>query len=167
LTNGAGETNFGLNEISLLCKQAQNSDSKINIMYLISQYFVLIKYSFKSAIDFCASILDRDNENLIKKEEELQSPAQKKNEEYLLSLTDNCTAKIFSAVQAIEIYKQFRTKSVAPRCKLRIPLEITNAIKIEVMIFGKTSEQKFQSLKKYSTVAPFSRNLSFYFCLNI
>jgi len=75
----------------------------------------------------------------------------------LLSLTENCTAKIFSAVQAIDIYKQFRTKSVATRCKLRIPLEITSEIKIEVMIFGKTVEQKMQSLKKYSTVAPFSK----------
>ena len=32
MTNGAGETKSGPNEISLLCKQAQNSDSKINIM---------------------------------------------------------------------------------------------------------------------------------------
>ena len=90
------------------------------------------------------------------KDEGLQSPNQKKNEEYLLSLTENCTAKIFSAVQAIEIYKQFRKKSVAPRCKLRIPLEITSSIEIEIMIYGKTTEQKFPSLKKLSTVAPFS-----------
>ena len=89
----------------------------------------------------------------------MQSSTQKKNEEYLVSLTENCTAKIFSAVQAIEIYKQFRTKSVAPRCKLRIAMEITSAIKIDVMIYGKTVEQKLQSLKKFSTVAPFSKSI--------
>ena len=101
-------------------------------------------------------MIDKENDHP-KVEEEMQSPNQKKNEEYLLILTENCTAKIFSAVQAIDIYKQFRTKSVFPRCKLRIPLEITSSIKIEIMIYGKTAEQKLPSLKKYSTVAPFSK----------
>lgn len=99
--------------------------------------------------------MDKEEESKTKMEEDLLSPAQKKNEDYLIALTENCTAKIFSAIQAIEIYKQFRTKSIAPRCKLRIPLEITSDIKIDVMIYGKTAEQRLPGLKKFSTVAPF------------
>lgn len=42
------------------------------------------------------------------------------------------------------------------RTKLRVPMEITSNVQIEIMVYSKTSEQRLPTLKKFSTVAPFS-----------
>ena len=64
--------------------------------------------------------------------------------------------RIVSSNQAIDIYKQFRTKSIYPRCKLRAAIEITSELRIDSMVYSKTTEQKLPGLKKYSTALPFN-----------
>jgi ATP-dependent DNA helicase 2 subunit 2 len=65
--------------------------------------------------------------------------------------------RIVSSNQAIEIYRQFRTKSIYPRCKLRTSIEITSELKIDSMVYSKTTEQKLPPLKKYSTALNFNK----------
>ena len=41
---------------------------------------------------------------------------------------------------------------------MRIPIEISPLFSLDVMIYSKTSEAKLPPLKKFSTVAPYSKN---------
>jgi hypothetical protein len=65
--------------------------------------------------------------------------------------------KVFTANQALEIYKQFRAKTADPRAKLRVALEITKEIQIDIMVYSKTAEQRLPTMKKFSTSVPFSK----------
>jgi ATP-dependent DNA helicase 2 subunit 2 len=64
--------------------------------------------------------------------------------------------RIFPAQVAFELYSQFQTKEVAARASYRGDFMINNSVGIQVLIFKKTTEEKLPSLKKYSTLAPFS-----------
>lgn len=68
----------------------------------------------------------------------------------------NCMTRVFTSTQALEIYKQFRAKTADPRAKLRVSLEITKEIQVDIMVYSKTSEQRLTTLKKFSTSVPFS-----------
>lgn len=69
----------------------------------------------------------------------------------------NCLTRVFTSTQALEIYKQFRAKTTDPRAKLRVALEITKELQIDIMVYSKTTEQRLTTLKKFSTSVPFSK----------
>ena len=106
-----------------------------------------INWWYNRAIDFCDDI-DEDNEE----EDANLSKDQLKNKKLLRLLTRHCLAKVFPSTIAMEIYKQFRARSIYPVAKFRGTLDISSQLKIQVLVYGKTREEKFPSLKKHSQV---------------
>ena len=54
---------------------------------------------------------------------------------------------------AISIYKQFQKRSIYPVAKYKGWFNLSDKAKFSVKVYGKVSEEKLPSLKKFSLIA--------------
>lgn len=83
---------------------------------------------------------------------------QRKTENIVNNLITHVQGAIYPSGTAMEIYKQFRKRSVYPVTKYKGPLDLGLGYGIDICVYGKTKEETLPSLKKHSTVVSFSRN---------
>jgi len=94
------------------------------------------------AINFC--------ENLGRNSKTKTETIQDVNARILKKICDDTNGQIIPSTMAMNIYKQFRSRSVWPVAKFRGPLEIGSNLKILVQSYPKATEEKLPSLKKHS-----------------
>lgn len=71
-------------------------------------------------------------------------------------LVDSVEGVMYPSSTAMQIYKQFRKRSVYPVAKYKGPLDLGLGFSLNVCVYGKTKEEPLPSLKKHSTVVDFS-----------
>eukprot|EP00331_Platyophrya_macrostoma_P017586 CAMPEP_0176474710 /NCGR_PEP_ID=MMETSP0127-20121128/43185_1 /TAXON_ID=938130 /ORGANISM="Platyophrya macrostoma, Strain WH" /LENGTH=729 /DNA_ID=CAMNT_0017870191 /DNA_START=31 /DNA_END=2220 /DNA_ORIENTATION=+ len=133
ITNGAGATSYSKDKVVKLARKTTNLNTKVNFI----------------TIDFC-----EDDEA---DADEDQTPEQNKNQALLHEFVRNCEARIFPSNVALSIYKQFRSRSVYPVAQYKGTFDIGPTLKIQVLGYGKTKEERFPSLKKHSLLAKQSK----------
>ena len=83
---------------------------------------------------------------------------QQKTEDILTQLVENVTGAIYPSHKAMQIYKQFRKRSVYPVAKYKGGLDLGLGYSLDVAVYGKTKEEPLPSLKKHSTAVEFSES---------
>ena len=87
---------------------------------------------------------------------EKQNKQQKHVSEVLNTLIASVQGAIYPSNTAMQIYKQFRKRSVYPVAKYKGPLDLGLGYTLNVCIYGKTKEEPLPSLKKHSCVVDFT-----------
>ncbi|OMJ72727.1 hypothetical protein SteCoe_28760 [Stentor coeruleus] len=90
-------------------------------------------------------------------EEYLRQTDQQKNTFAVLqTIVASVQGVIYPSKTAMQIYKQFRKRSVYPVAKYKGPLDLGLGYRIDICIYGKTKEEPLPSLKKHSTVVEYT-----------
>lgn len=78
--------------------------------------------------------------------------------ELLTVLISSVQGAIYPSSTAMQIYKQFRKRSVYPVAKYKGQLDLGLGYGIDVLVYAKTKEEPLPSLKKHSTVVDYTSN---------
>lgn len=132
-TNGSGPSKYDQKKIKQLASKANNLATRVNFI----------------TIDF----MEEDEP-----EKEKHSKVQHENRVSLEQFCDDAESKLFPSHLAMAIQKQFRSRYVMARAKYKGTLQITPDLRLMVNTYGKTTEEKFPSAKKYSLIANQSKN---------
>jgi ATP-dependent DNA helicase 2 subunit 2 len=84
---------------------------------------------------------------------------QRQTEANLRLLVEGCQGAIYPSTTAMQIYKQFRKRSVTARAKFSGQFDLGLGNQIDVKVYGKAAEEKMPSMKKHSTAVQFDDDL--------
>lgn len=120
ITNGQGDSEYSKNHMSCVAGRAKEQGVKINVI----------------AIDFYD---EDDDEDQHKPAGPKMSPNQLRNKEILDYFCQLCSAKVFPAQVAFQIYQQFRKPQKKPYKKYNGTFDISNNLRINVTAYTKTT----------------------------